>query len=152
MSQPTSTLTRAFLAPPKLVFQAWTDPALLAQWFLPTGFTNARCDVDLRPGGEFRVHMRAPDGQIYPTHGRYLAVTAPDSLQYVDTWDDDREHNPPVRVTVAFEADNGDTRQVITSQFISEAHRDEVMAQGVADGWEMFFRNLDALLAKLVAT
>ena len=147
MSEPTTTLKHVISAPPQAVFRAWTEPTLLARWFLPTGFTNDRCEVDLRPGGEFRVHMKAPDGQIYPTQGRYLQINAPDSIAYIDTWDDDREDNPPVQVTVAFEALDGGTQLELTSRFTSEAHRDRVLAQGVADGWEMFFRNLDELLS-----
>ncbi len=149
MTQPTTTITRDFAAPPNLVFRAWTEPRLLARWFLPTGFTNALCEVDLRPEGAFRVHMRAPDGQVYPTQGRYLEVHEPDSIVYIDTWDDDRAENLPVQISIDFEARDEGTRLVLTSLFASETHRDEVLAQGVADGWEMFFRNLDNLLTAL---
>ena len=41
------------------------------------------------------------------------------------------------------------TRLVMTSEFTSEAHRQQALAQGIAEGWEMFFPNLDDLLATL---
>lgn len=147
MSQPTTTLKRTFAAPPAVVFRAWTEAAVLEKWFLPTGFTNALCEVDPRPGGQFRVHMRAPDGQIYPTAGRYLDVREPDRLVYLDTWDDDRADNVPVQVTIELRARDDATVMTMTSEYSSDAHRDKVVSQGTADGWEMFFCNLDRLLA-----
>jgi uncharacterized protein YndB with AHSA1/START domain len=42
-------LSRVFDAPRELVFQAWTDPKHLAQWWGPKGFTNPVCEVDARP-------------------------------------------------------------------------------------------------------
>ena len=100
VSKPATTTTRAFAARPRVVFRAWTDPKLLARWFLPTGFANDVCQVDPRADGEFRVHMRGPDGQVYPTRGRYLEVREPEDIVYIDTWDDDRAENPPVRITL----------------------------------------------------
>lgn len=149
MTPPTTTMRRTFASPPSLLFRAWTEAPLLAQWFLPTGFSNALCEVDLRPGGHFRVHMRGPDGQIYPAAGRYLEVRKPDRIVYVDTWDDDRQDNLPVQVTLDLQDRDDGTELVLTSQFTSDAHRDKVLASGVEEGWGMFFRNLDALLPKM---
>ena len=56
------TLTRVFDAPRELVFQAWTDPAHLKQWWGPQGFTTPACEVDLRVGGAWKIVMRFPDG------------------------------------------------------------------------------------------
>jgi len=55
------TITRIFDAPRTLVFKAWTDPRHLANWWGPRGFTLPSCSVDLRPGGEYRLHMRGPN-------------------------------------------------------------------------------------------
>jgi uncharacterized protein YndB with AHSA1/START domain len=60
------TITRVFDAPRALVFEVWTDPKHLAQWWGPQGFTNPVCEFDARVGGELRIHMRGPDGSIYP--------------------------------------------------------------------------------------
>ena len=57
-------ITRVFDAPREVVFKAWTDPQLLAQWWGPKGFTNPVCELDARPGGAIRVHMRGPDGTV----------------------------------------------------------------------------------------
>jgi uncharacterized protein YndB with AHSA1/START domain len=62
-------MTRVLDAPRALVFRAWTDPALMAKWWGPSSFTNPLCELDPRPGGAIRIHMRAPDGTVYPMTG-----------------------------------------------------------------------------------
>ena len=54
-------ITRAFDAPPERVFEAWTDPKRLAQWWGPHTFTNPVCQLDVRPGGPYRIVMRSPE-------------------------------------------------------------------------------------------
>ena len=55
IAQRTLVTTKIFDAPVALVYRAWTDPAQLAQWFPPEGFTAPRCEVDPRPGGRFET-------------------------------------------------------------------------------------------------
>ena len=55
-------ISRVIDAPRELVFEAFTDPTHLVQFWGPKGFTAPACEVDLRVGGAFRVEMRAPDG------------------------------------------------------------------------------------------
>ena len=56
---------RIFDAPVELVFRAWTEPALLAQWFGPRTFTNPVCEADPRVGGKWRIVMRDTNGVDY---------------------------------------------------------------------------------------
>jgi uncharacterized protein YndB with AHSA1/START domain len=62
--------TRVFDAPRELVFKAWTDPKQVAQWWGPRGFSNPVCELDLRPGGAIRIHMRGRGGTGYSNDGR----------------------------------------------------------------------------------
>ncbi len=68
---------RTFAAPRELVFQAWTDPAHLAKWWGPAGFTNPVCEWDPRPGGKIYDVMRAPNGIDFPMGGVFHEVDAP---------------------------------------------------------------------------
>lgn len=61
--------------PPDLVWAAWTEPRHLKKWFTPAPFTTPECDIDLRPGGRFRVVMRSPEGNEMQSEGCYLEVT-----------------------------------------------------------------------------
>ena len=60
-----------FDAPRDLVWQAWTDPEMLAQWFGPRGFTSSVPEWDLRVGGALRIVMHGPDGNDYPMKGMF---------------------------------------------------------------------------------
>lgn len=75
-------ITRVYDAPRALVFQAWIDPKQLAQWWGPRGFTNPRCELDVRPGGLIRIDMQAPNGTIYPMAGVFLEIVEPERLTY----------------------------------------------------------------------
>ena len=74
------TMTRSFDAPRGGVFRAWTDPERMARWWGPQRFTNPVCELDARPDGAIRIHMRAPDGSIHPLRGIYHDVAPPERL------------------------------------------------------------------------
>jgi uncharacterized protein YndB with AHSA1/START domain len=77
-------LTRAFDAPCELVFRVWTEPAHVARWWGPSGFSNPVCEMDVRPGGAYRIVMRAPDGSEYPCQGVYTEVVKPKRLVFTN--------------------------------------------------------------------
>ena len=56
-------LEREVAVPPHLVWKAWTDPEHLKQWFAPKPYETPEAEIDLRPGGIFRVVMRSPEGE-----------------------------------------------------------------------------------------
>jgi uncharacterized protein YndB with AHSA1/START domain len=63
------------------VFDAWTDPASVKEWFAPRPFTIERCEIDLRPGGGFRTVMLDPDGeQMMDTTSCYLEIVPHERL------------------------------------------------------------------------
>jgi len=55
-------ITRKLNAPVQLVWEAWTDPEHIANWWGPDGFTNTITKMDMRPGGEWNLVMHGPDG------------------------------------------------------------------------------------------
>lgn len=57
--------TRTLLAPRERVWRAFADPAQLARWWGPAGFTNTFHEFDLRAGGVWRYTMTGPDGTRY---------------------------------------------------------------------------------------
>ncbi len=83
VSQREFVFSRIFDAPRELVFQAWTDPAHLARWWGPKGFTNPVCEWDARPGGKIYDVMRAPNGTDYPMGGTFREIVAPERLVFV---------------------------------------------------------------------
>jgi uncharacterized protein YndB with AHSA1/START domain len=78
------TITRVFDAPRLLVFKAWTDARELAQWWGPKGFTNPVRELDVRVGGAIRIHMRSPDGSVYPMKGEFREIVPPERLVFTN--------------------------------------------------------------------
>src|SRR5207253_2048068 len=107
-------LTRVSDAPRERVWKAWTDPRQIAQWWGPAGFTNPRCEVDVRPGGVLRIDMRGPDGTVYPMAGVYREVVAPERLVFTGSALDEKG-KPLFEVlnTVIFAEQGGKTKLTI---------------------------------------
>src|SRR5260370_30002795 len=114
-------LTRVFDAPRELVFKAWTDPKCVAEWWGPNGFTNPVCELDVRPGGAIRIHMRGPDAIVYPMTGVYQEVVWPERLVFTSAALD-LDGNPmfEVRTTVTFAETGGKTEQSLRAPLIKE--------------------------------
>jgi uncharacterized protein YndB with AHSA1/START domain len=73
-AEPTLVNSRGFPVSPEAVFAAFSDPARLAQWWGPQGFTNTFHAFDFRPGGTWRFTMRAPDGAAYELTKRFEEI------------------------------------------------------------------------------
>lgn len=73
-------LERVVPVPPERVWRAWTMPEHLKRWFTPAPWTTPACTLDLRPGGEFRVTMRSPDGDEFSSAGCYLEIVPQQKL------------------------------------------------------------------------
>lgn len=72
--------TRLFAAPREKLFDAFSDPRLLAQWWGPKGFTNTFDTFDFRPGGDWMFTMHAPDGADYPNESRFVEIVRPERI------------------------------------------------------------------------
>src|ERR1700709_960427 len=79
-------LTRLIDAPRAKVYQAWTNPELLRQWFAPLPWTTPKAELDVRPGGANLVVMRGPDGNEFPNRGIYLEVVENERLVFTDAY------------------------------------------------------------------
>lgn len=127
--------TREFDAPRSLVFEVWTDPKHLAQWWGPNGFTITTSHFDMRVGGTWRFVMHGPDGRDYENRITFDEVIPPDLIRYHHGGGDDVE---PVqfRTTVTFEElERNLTRLTLHATFPSAAERDRVIKEyGAAEG------------------
>ena len=128
------------------VYNAWTDLEILKKWFCPTGFTVAKAEMDLKEGGYFKIHMKSPEGEIYPTKGDYILLDKPNRIVYKDSWDDNRENNAPTIVEITFEPLGHKTLMKLYSSFATEQQKENVLNSGIVEGWNMFFENLNRVL------
>lgn len=109
------TITRFYDEPRELVFEAWTNPELLALWWGPEDFTNPVCELDVRPGGTILIHMAAPDGTVIPVKGTYQEVIEPERLVFTTGvfFDEDGISQVEELMTVDFIDKNGKTELVL---------------------------------------
>jgi uncharacterized protein YndB with AHSA1/START domain len=105
-------ITRIYDAPVRAVWDAWTDPKQVAQWWGPRGFTLTTHSKDLRPGGHWHYTMHGPDGVDYPNKTIYHEVETCARLVYDHGGYDDRA--PLFRVTVVFSEVKGKTKMEMT--------------------------------------
>jgi uncharacterized protein YndB with AHSA1/START domain len=140
-------ITRLFDALPEVVFEAWTSPEQLAQWWGPEGFTNPVCEIDVRVGGAWRIVMRAPNGAMYPCRGVYLEIIAPERLVFTNIAVDDE--GAPVldgRTTVTFEGEDGMTKLTLRTRAVALVPGAVEKLAGMNTGWSM---SLDRLAREL---
>lgn len=105
------TVSRMIDAPRAMVFQAWTDPKQIARWWGPKGFTTVDYDIDVRPGGAYRLRMRSPEGTDHRKRGVYREIVAPERIVFTFAWEQpDGSLGEELLVTVTFEAFGAGTR------------------------------------------
>jgi uncharacterized protein YndB with AHSA1/START domain len=137
-------ITRIIDAPREDVFRAWTEPDQIRQWWGPGEFTCPEAEVDLRPGGGYRLAMQPTAGDPFIVAGTYLEVEPPARLLYTWRW----ETGPAAdgsesRVSVEFRARGDQTELVLT-------HTDFPASHGPAPyemGWEGGLDKFEALFA-----
>jgi len=141
-------ITRTFDAPRELVFKAWTEPERLARWWGPRGFTAPVCEVDARPGGAIRIHMRGPDGAVYPMTGVFHEIAEPERLVYTSVALEDEEGGPQLEVltTVTFAEQNGATTLTLRAVVVKSTPAAAAALDGIEEGWN---QSLDRLAATI---
>lgn len=138
-------IIRIFDAPVETVWDAWTDPEQVAQWWGPRGFTLTTHGKDLRPGGSWHYTMHGPDGVDYPNKTVYFEVEKYAKLVYDHGGNDDR---PPLfRVTVLFSRvgtkTRMDMRMALPTPEAAEETRKFIKKAGGDSTWDRLAEYLD---------
>jgi uncharacterized protein YndB with AHSA1/START domain len=122
-------------APPHVVFDAWTRPEHLRNWWGPRWLELLVCEVDLRVGGGYRFVQRAPDGAEHSFHGTYLEIDPPRRLVTTFVYEGGRGHEAVDAID--FEPVTGGTllhgRSEHDSIDARDAHVEAGMEEGMAD-------------------
>jgi uncharacterized protein YndB with AHSA1/START domain len=139
-------VTRTFNGPPHTVFEAWTRPELLKQWWAPKsmGVSLLSCETDVRAGGKYRFEFghEAPSKPM-AFFGSYVEVIPHSRL----VWTNDESDDGAV-TTVTFEEKNGQTLLVMQERYASKQALDDACA-GMEGAMPETFAQLDELLATL---
>ena len=136
-------ITRSMDAPRALVFKAWTDPLRLRHWWGPDGFTNPVCELDPRPGGAIRIHMRAPDGTVYRNRGVFHEIVEPERLVFSLAMEDQQGNIILEGVnTVIFTEQSGKTDLTLRVRMVKTSAEAMRHIGTMEEGWSQSLRHL----------
>lgn len=127
-------LEHVFEAPASLVFRACTEPALLAQWWGPAGFTSPGIESDLRVGGRYRIAMLPPEGELFYLTGEFREVDPPDRLAYTFRWEDPDPDDRETIVTISLRVVGESTEFVLDQGPFATQARYDLHHAGWTDG------------------
>ncbi len=139
-------VTRVFDGPARIVFEAWTKPELLKQWWTPksSGAVLLSCELDLRVGGKYRFEFGHGDSKV-AFFGTYLDVVPNSRL----VWTNEESEDGAV-TTVTFEQKDGKTLLVMHERYPSKEALEASIA-GMEGGMTESFDQLDEFLLSVGA-
>ena len=140
-------ISRLLNAPRASLWRAWTEPALLQEWWCPKPWTTQVKAFDLRPGGDFHTFMQGPDGGTSDNPGSFLEIVPGARLvftsQLTGGW---RPATPWMAFTavISLADELGGTRYVATVMHPDEATRARHEELGFFEGWNLAIDQLEA--------
>ena len=153
-------LERTINAPRELVWKAWTDPKLLKQWFAPKPYEISEVELDLKPGGIFRIRMIGPEGfdtghgnagcMLEVIDGERLSWTSALGPQYRPAeMGEGCESFPMTAIVTMSDAGGGKTLYRAVALHRNEADRDMHANMGFEEGWGKCAEQLEELAGEL---
>jgi uncharacterized protein YndB with AHSA1/START domain len=140
---------RVLDAPRALVFKAYTDPALIPQWWGPRKYTTVVDKMDLRPGGVWRYVQRDAEGNEFAFNGVYREVVPPERL--VSTFEFEGVPGHIVVDTLTLEERDGKTILTAHSRFENAEDLKGMVDSGMESGWNESLERLQEVLNTLKA-
>jgi uncharacterized protein YndB with AHSA1/START domain len=141
-------VSRIINGPARLVFEAFTKPELLRQWWVPKscGLVLVACEVDARVGGRYRLVYGHEAAEAMAFYGRYLEVTPHSRL----VWTNEEGEDGGAVTTVTFEEKAGRTLLVMHDLYPTKEALDESLA-GMAEGMPETLAQLDEFVVDRLA-
>jgi uncharacterized protein YndB with AHSA1/START domain len=141
---------RMFKAPREKVFEVFTQPEHLVHWWAPKPFTMPKCEVDLRPGGEWNYLFRSPEGEEHDCQAIYREVESPSKL-VMESSVPDNKGNPffTIRQTILFVDKGAETELILEMKVLRVNPGGEPFLEGAKKGFDMTLANLDEYLGQI---
>lgn len=148
------TVKRTFNSELPLVWRAWTEAELLDQWWAPKPWKSETSHMEFKQGGYRLYAMVSPDGQRHIGRTDYLTINFQSAFSGEDAFCDQQgkinTDLPVAKFKNQFQAEPGKTLVVVTTEYSSEEHLQQVMDMGMKEGLTMAYDNLDDLLKGLI--
>jgi glutathione S-transferase len=136
-------IRRVIHAPRNRVYQAWTDPAQLKEWWGPEGVRTRNFTADARVGGKYRWDLVSQEGEEMTAFGEYRELVPGEKIVFTWKWDDDEawENKNSVVTIELSDCDGGTELRLIHVQLPSEESRNRHNEgwSSVLDRLEKFF-------------
>jgi uncharacterized protein YndB with AHSA1/START domain len=144
-------MARAFNAPRRLVFDAYTKPELVKRWLgVQNGWTMEVCEIDLRVGGAYRYVWRSAGGKDMGMGGVYREIVPAERIVATEKFDDPWYEGEAMG-TITFVEQDGKTTLTITVLYASKEIRDAILKTPMDQGVAASFDKLEELLPSLEA-
>jgi uncharacterized protein YndB with AHSA1/START domain len=113
-------LRRTYGAPRERVFAAWTNPEIALRLYAPGETKATDVQMDVRPGGNYRIAMLSPEMGPLVVRGTYREVKAPERLVMTWSWEeDDPAEERESLLTLDFHERDGGTEFVLTHELLA---------------------------------
>ena len=136
--------SRIINGPPRLVFEAWTNPEHFKKWWVPKSapITLVSCEMEVRTGGKYRL-VFSMGSQSAEFFGKYLEVTPYSRIVWTN--DEDGE-DAAVITTVSFEEIDGTTLVTVHDLYPSKEALDAAIESGSIGGMPEQLEQLDQFI------
>jgi uncharacterized protein YndB with AHSA1/START domain len=126
VAETTLEMRRTFAAPREDVFRAWTNREQFNQWFAPSDQMEVVIyEFDVRPGGRYRLDLKAPGGDVYSLAGEYREIREPDRLVFTWAWLEGVQTDESLVTIEFFEKDSGTDMLLTHSRLSGAESRDQ---------------------------
>src|SRR2546423_13774429 len=145
-SNRTLTLKKVFNAPVRLVWEAWTNPEHVIQWWAPKGMKINVTEHDFKVGGKWKYLMPMPDGSSFISEGQYLEIVP---YKKIVTTADFKPMTEGVELHVLFEEDGDKTNFTFSVVHATEEYCKQQEKMGFYNGWGSSFDRLETLVSAM---
>ena len=148
LSKRTLTMKKILNAPIRLVWEAWTQPGHIAQWWGPPGIEVKVIEHDFRVGGKWKYTMTMPDGSEFNTGGIYAEII---EFRKIISSADFRPMTEGVEIQALFEEEGDRTHFTFNVVHPTEEYCRQQEKMGFYNGWGSVFNRMEQLLEVLVS-
>lgn len=146
LAKRTLSLKKTLDAPIELVWEAWTQPEHIAQWWGPKGMKVNVIEHNFKIGGKWKYAMAMPDGREFSSDGVYSEIV---ELEKIVSSANFRPMTEGVEIRALFEKNGDKTNFIFSVVHPTEEYRNQQEKMGFYNGWGSAFNRLEELLITL---
>jgi len=143
MDNKTITIKRTFNASINLVWEAWTQPEHIAEWWSPKGIKTKVVEHDFKVGGKWKYLMPMPNGQEFTAEGRYIEIV---EFEKIISSANFKPMTEGIEIQSIFKKNGNKTELTFNIVHPTEEYRIQQEKMGIMNGWGSVFDRLDTLI------